>query len=573
MRNNRRTRVISWIIAAAILLCTVPATSMANIIGPYEYNDEYVINYYADYTVTYDDGNGNYFTDLSKAEKGKPYRMVLYASETEEAAFITAGEMYYILPDRFGVISSITGTNVNGVQDGQVIKFSWTNGKKSEFSATITFTLANNVYDLYNIANINNTYYRLAKTTITTDKVLSENLGKKLNASDYTMPAYDFTNLKITVNNKEYVYKCPENEEIIKTGGKYYTATFDNLDVVTKKIGALDKNNKPRWLVPEDQQYNDPNNIDSYHANYIIKLYEEAYEQDLYNMLQVGNSKNYYRLRKSRILALDLSKYKAEVPAGDYYIDSEYDFTNVLLTVNGETYKYSDHELTEEEKEGGFESYYTARMSRVIKQDRINGDDSWYANDDGWLDGSKEQYGSEGNEVTAYHRDYLATLFKGNLVFYSVEIHNDDQVTTIRSKEGSIPELPVPEKEGYTFTGWKDAQGADFDENTPLTANVTLYAQWTENHAAAEETDEDMYILISADVPEGSKVFAGSRITLFAHTYGFENKNYTLQWQYSLDQENWIDVPNGIGETYTYTIDADNARYTWRVIAINVSDK
>ena len=106
-----------------------------------------------------------------------------------------------------------------------------------------------------------------------------------------------------------------------------------------------------------------------------------------------------------------------------------------------------------------------------------------------------------------------------------------------------------------------------------MTANVTLYAQWTENHAAAEEMDEDMYILISADVPEGSKVFAGSRITLSAHVYGFENKNYTLQWQYSLDQENWIDVPNGIGETYTYTIDADNARYTWRVIAINVSDK
>ena len=51
MRNNRRTRVISWIIAAAILLCTAPATSMANIIGPYEYNDEYLKQGFVGYII------------------------------------------------------------------------------------------------------------------------------------------------------------------------------------------------------------------------------------------------------------------------------------------------------------------------------------------------------------------------------------------------------------------------------------------------------------------------------------------------------------------------------------------
>ena len=88
-------------------------------------------------------------------------------------------------------------------------------------------------------------------------------------------------------------------------------------------------------------------------------------------------------------------------------------FSGVFLEIDGETYRYSDHELTSAEKKDGFESYYTVKFDHVVKQNRINGDDDWYNNDEGWLDGSKAQYGAEGNDITSYHRNYIGTLRKG----------------------------------------------------------------------------------------------------------------------------------------------------------------
>lgn len=40
------------------------------------------------------------------------------------------------------------------------------------------------------------------------------------------------------------------------------------------------------------------------------------------------------------------------------------------------------------------------------------------------------------------------------------------------------PEDPI--KEGYTFNGWVDNNGDPFDFDTPITSNITLYADWEE---------------------------------------------------------------------------------------------
>ena len=427
MRNSYRTKMIAWIIAAVILLCAVPMTSMADIAPLDEYEDEFVVNRYASCTAVFTDEAGKQYDNLTGAGQGKTYTLHLTVNENKPVAdLIETGDMIYMLPDRVGNIISIDGTNVNGVQSQNAIRFTWTNGKQTGFSAEIKFTTAANVYDLYNIAKIGGTYYRLAKTTIKTDKELSKNFGKYLDEKDYTIQAYDFTDLKITVNNKEYVYYCDKNMDEIARSGKYYTAKFDNINVLSKKIGALDGSGKPRWLVPENQRYNDSNYTDSFHGNYTIVLHEEPYEQDLYNMLHVGN--DYYRLRKSRVVARDPKDYRnaAVLKEGDYTIVSndDYNFSNVVLNIRGETYRYSDHELTEEEMEGGFVSYFTVSFENVVRQERINGSADWYANKAGWLDGAEAEYGAEGNDVLAYHRNYTATLHKGTIQ-RSIRVYSD----------------------------------------------------------------------------------------------------------------------------------------------------
>ena len=54
--------------------------------------------------------------------------------------------------------------------------------------------------------------------------------------------------------------------------------------------------------------------------------------------------------------------------------------------------------------------------------------------------------------------------------------------TTI-TKNTTVGDLPIPSKEGYTFEGWysDEACTVKFDENQKLTADLTLYAKWSED--------------------------------------------------------------------------------------------
>ena len=388
-------------------------------------------------------------------------------------------------------------------------------GNKKDYWTRLTLKKVQGVSDgqpLYNLVNVNGTYYRLAKTVIYTDVELTRNLGKTLNASQYQVDPYDFTDVVLTASNKTYIYNCPANEEAIAAGARYYEVTGFKVSCVANKIGGMN-GNTPRWAIPEEQRYDDPNATDSFHRDYTVKLYDNPIEQDLYNFLKVDNSNNYYRLRKTRIIAGRLEEYgnNATLSSSQYQIpDGEYNFSGVTLTVGGTTYRYSDHEL-----EGDYESYYTVRFDRVIKLNRINGNADWYANDEGWLDGAKEQYGAEGNDVTGWHRDYVATLHEG----------------TIQPAEG----------------------------------DVTLYAQG--------KLDEGLEIRAYTDWPEGKLGFPGAVVNLSSELIGFENKEYTLQWQHSTDGVNWTDEPGANEGTYSYILSEENAGYVWRIVANDIKDK
>lgn len=127
----------------------------------------------------------------------------------------------------------------------------------------------------------------------------------------------------------------------------------------------------------------------------------------------------------------------------------------------------------------------------------------------------------------------------------------------------------TPRREGYVFNGWNtkaDGSGDSYLEASyiRLRQNLNLYAQWV-------KSDEGQLIIkIDSDWPAGKPAYEGTEITLTAKLTGFEGKEYTLQWQYSTDLENWIDEPGANGITHTYTMNETTANYTWRVIARNV---
>ena len=130
-------------------------------------------------------------------------------------------------------------------------------------------------------------------------------------------------------------------------------------------------------------------------------------------------------------------------------------------------------------------------------------------------------------------------------------------------------QIKRPGRKGYFFMGWntkEDGTGTYYSERSivHLTDNLNLYAQWI------SEAKQPLEIRISSDWPEGKVGYVGAKIKLTAELTGFEGKVYTLQWQYSLDNENWVDVPGAHDITYTFTLDATTTQYTWRVVAQDI---
>lgn len=362
---------------------------------------------------------------------------------------------------------------------------------------------------LYNIAKINNAYYRLARTTFKTKipditPYIVDKNGKTINLfpdkSLYQVEPYVFDDVVINLYGKTYYYNCQKNaEKILKEGADYYTITKTNpIQAIKGKISS--SNN---WLVPEDQRYKDPANKDSYHRDFEIALHENTLvteEQTIYNMLCVNGNKDWYRLKPGTITAVPFDQAGSELKAGEYLLDA-YDFTNVKLVIDGEIYTYSDHEITDEY----YDNYYTVYFDKVVKETLINKNAKWFTDAKGWLDGAEALYGGIGNNTPGYHANYKATTHKG---------------------------VKAPEVEEVDTTG--------------------------------------MSIYVTSSWPAGKPGYRGEEITLTAHLTGFEGRQYRLQWQYTDGTNDWTDIPGASGETYTYTLDENTTKHTWRVVALDI---
>ncbi len=285
-------------------------------------------------------------------------------------------------------------------------------------------------YTLYNIAEVGkDKWYRLRRTTITTEKKLEEYLkGKKKSdnvdvpTSEYYAESYDFADEILTMpdTKKTYAHISRIGDGLDVQG--YYTATLrDNQQMVAvkEKVGG------GKGCLTSDKYTEE--GFDSFHRNYTITLIENSanYEaQDVYNMVSVNGSPDYHRLKRTTILAKPAEELKmnATLNASEYVLD-RYDFSNVTITIDGETYKYSPTKPT-----GLYDSCYTIQFENVKYQERINGNDSWYNNDDGWLDGSRYQYGDYGEDLPrttiGFHANYKATTYKGTKPPKTVKIHS-----------------------------------------------------------------------------------------------------------------------------------------------------
>ena len=131
---------------------------------------------------------------------------------------------------------------------------------------------------------------------------------------------------------------------------------------------------------------------------------------------------------------------------------------------------------------------------------------------------------------------------------------------------GETAEEPV---EGEEANAEKIEEDGELDEDFILPEEGEL----PEEDAEPEIPEIDFSTLSVAISAESDVVELGGDMVLTAVLTGFEDLNYTLQWQFSTDNANWADVDGATGSTLRVQMNEENRDYFWRVSVDNISWK
>lgn len=118
---------------------------------------------------------------------------------------------------------------------------------------------------------------------------------------------------------------------------------------------------------------------------------------------------------------------------------------------------------------------------------------------------------------------------------------------------------------------WVYLEDHDDEWSTVILDNVRCYVRngnvlfnGVEN-ITEEEQRIFRSVYITHDLGENKQINAGTPVTFTAHLNGFEGEAYTVQWSYSEDGVNFIDIEGATDLTYTVALSRKNIKYTWHV--------
>ena len=150
-----------------------------------------------------------------------------------------------------------------------------------------------------------------------------------------------------------------------------------------------------------------------------------------------------------------------------------------------------------------------------------------------------------------------------------------DGSTVIETEDGTVidmgetAEAPV---EGEEANADKPEEDGELDEDFTLPEEGELPEEDAEPEIP-EIPEIDFSTLSVAISAESDVVELGGDMVLTAILTGFEDLNYTLQWQFSTDNANWASVDGATGSTLRVQMNEENRDYFWRVSVDNISWK
>lgn len=144
--------------------------------------------------------------------------------------------------------------------------------------------------------------------------------------------------------------------------------------------------------------------------------------------------------------------------------------------------------------------------------------------------------------------------------------------TVTETEDGTVIDMGETAKEpveGEEANAEKPEEDGELDEDFILPEEGEL----PEEDAEPEIPEIDFSTLSVAISAESDVVELGGDMVLTAVLTGFEDLNYTLQWQFSTDNANWANVDGATGSTLRVQMNEENRDYFWRVSVDNISWK
>lgn len=152
------------------------------------------------------------------------------------------------------------------------------------------------------------------------------------------------------------------------------------------------------------------------------------------------------------------------------------------------------------------------------------------------------------------------------------ELPEGDGPTVTETEDGTVIDMGETAEEpveGEDANADKPEEDGELDEDFTLPEEGEL----PEEDAEPEIPAIDFSTLSVAISAESDVVELGGDMVLTAVLTGFEDLNYTLQWQFSTDNANWANVDGATGSTLRMQMNEENRDYFWRVSVDNISWK
>ena len=132
---------------------------------------------------------------------------------------------------------------------------------------------------------------------------------------------------------------------------------------------------------------------------------------------------------------------------------------------------------------------------------------------------------------------------------------SENETELVDIEEYETPLGIASEEEAQIFTADDILSKEDLPDTAVLLAEIL------------DEMNEERSIEIYISY-EGEEVHFGDTVTLYAVLKGYENCEFTVQWQQSKDNQNYEDIAGQNGLSYTFEVTEDNYTDCWRLAVI-----